>query len=241
MRRPSLLSVFLAVLVVLLLWQGRYPQRLWRRFRPAPVAAPPRFDAHPSFREQAPLQAAYGTHGARILMLGTSFTYRAAWNELLGRCDVLNRGVPSDVTAGLCQRAQPLFRDTSLKVAFIEGGGNDLPRGVPLAGVLGNLHRLADSFRAHGIRPVLTTTPLCSADQPRWPAANLRIQSLNAALRLYAPRWQVSLLDLSAALSGPAEILPTRYAVPSDGVHLTAPAYFVWRKLILVELWKMGL
>ncbi len=44
-----------------------------------------------------------------IVMLGNSLTNRISWNELLGRDDVANRGIGSDITAGFTHRINFAF------------------------------------------------------------------------------------------------------------------------------------
>jgi alpha-glucosidase len=174
-------------------------------------------------------------------MLGTSLTYRADWNALLHRCDVLNRGIPGDVTEGMLYRLPPLLADSSLRICFIEGGGNDLPQGLPLPRILANLHQLADTFIHRGVHAVLITTPYCSPVQANYRWINYRIAFLNAGLRYWAPKWGVPLLDLNMLLSGTAESLDPGFANEGDGVHLTAPAFALWSQAVNQMLSRMDI
>ncbi len=44
------------------------------------------------------MQELYQTRKASIVMLGDSHSTWAHWDEMFGRCDIINRGIPNDIS-----------------------------------------------------------------------------------------------------------------------------------------------
>ena len=68
------------------------------------------------------------TENPTIIMLGNSLIRRCNWDRLLGRKNVINRGISGDHLPCICERLKYL-KDSPAKIIFIEGGINDLPAG----------------------------------------------------------------------------------------------------------------
>ena len=166
-----------------------------------------------------------------IVMLGNSLTEGGNWDAILGRSDVANRGIGSDVTEGYINRINDVF-DLKPKICFIEGGVNDLARNIPPDAIIRNLAALIDTLRSEGILPVLHTVTYVAdnyrAIDPK--TFNGSIQSLNRAIGELAKEKKVMLIDLNAKISDGAYLLK-QYAV-GDGIHYTAETYSLWEKEI---------
>ena len=80
----------------------------------------------------------YKTSHADVVMLGNSLTYNANWNELLGRKNIANRGINSDITAGYLHRLSYVYR-LRPKLCFIEGGVNDVYAGYSASDIFRQL------------------------------------------------------------------------------------------------------
>lgn len=171
----------------------------------------------------------------KIVMLGNSITERGQWENILGRTDVANRGIGSDITGGYINRLHYVF---NLKpgICFIEGGVNDLGRGISQQTIIRNLAMIIDTLRREHIIPVLNTvTYLADNYKSHDPKAfNDRIKSLNREIRMLAKRKKVKLIDLNPKISD-RSFLIKKYAI-EDGIHYTAETYSLWGKEIIKVL-----
>lgn len=218
-----------AFLLVVIFVTGNYTQRLYQRFQnlfPTPVVQNPNlFIQNPSYGELTDLYSTY-TGQKNIVMLGNSLTNRVNWNELLGRNDIANRGIGSDITAGFLHRMHYVV-NVKPKICFIEGGINDINLKVPNETTLKNLNTLVDILQQHHIKPVLCTVTLVSAKSPIATSLNQKIKAFNLQIRDLATTRKVALIDLNPRLSD-GTTLRTECAI-GDGVHFTSKSYKVWK------------
>lgn len=183
------------------------------------------YSLNPQFIEQVDYCSIY-TQKATIVMLGNSLTYRMFWNELLGRCDVVNRGVGSDITRGLRDRlkfVRPLFP----KIVFIEGGVNDLERNIDTTTITNNIKFIIQDIKKHSIIPVLTKLSFVSEKYPNFKNFNKRIDMLNKSYTKLAIQENILTIDLNQTISTD-KILKSEFAEP-DGIHYTSKAYLIWK------------
>ncbi|MGN6494143.1 MAG: alpha/beta fold hydrolase [Agriterribacter sp.] len=167
-----------------------------------------------------------------IVMLGNSLTEGGFWDTILQRNDVANRGIGSDITEGYINRINDIF-DLKPAICFIEGGVNDLSRGISQEVVTSNLSKLIDTLRSENIIPVLHTVTYV-ADNYKWhdpKTFNSSIQKLNIAIRALAKKKKAILIDLNEKITDGRYLLK-QYAI-SDGIHYTAATYSLWAKEIL--------
>jgi lysophospholipase L1-like esterase len=174
---------------------------------------------------------------ADIVFLGNSITFGGAWNELLGRERIVNRGIGGDNTVGMLHRLQYVYQ-LKPKLCFIMAGINDLYADAAVQQIFSNYRRILDTLAAHRIIPVIQSTLHVN---PKWNRAaekNLQVKELNALLKEYAERNGIVFIDINAALSADGVL---REEFTTDGVHLTAAAYGRWRDLLLPVLEQYGL
>lgn len=170
-----------------------------------------------------------------IVMLGNSLTEGGFWDTILQRNDVANRGIGSDITEGYLNRINDVF-DLKPAVCFIEGGVNDLSRGISQEVIISNLSKLIDTLRSENIIPVLHTVTYV-AHNYQWhhpPTFNSAIQKLNIAIRALAKEKKAMLIDLNEKITD-GKYLLKQYAI-SDGIHYTAATYSLWAKEIIKVL-----
>lgn len=183
------------------------------------------------------LFAAYRTQHADIVMLGNSLTEWVDWNELLGRKNIANRGIASDVTGGYLHRLEQVYK-LKPKLCFIEGGINDLYANVPVDVVFENYTKIVDTLRLHSITPIIQSTLFVS---PKWHDAfekNKEVAILNSLLEAYAKTNNVEFVDLNAVMSTNNEL---RDDLTHDGVHLTSAGYKIWGEEVEKVLQEYGL
>ncbi|MBI2427833.1 MAG: GDSL family lipase [Ignavibacteriales bacterium] len=173
---------------------------------------------------------------ADIVFLGNSITFGGNWSELLGRERVVNRGIGSDNIPGMLQRLSQVAR-LNPKLCFIMAGINDLYQDVPVDTVFKRYVLLVDSLRAYDIIPILQSTLHVNPKWKRAEVKNLEVAKLNRLLQKYATDRSLVFLDLNSVLSENG-VLKNEYT--TDGVHLTAAAYQIWRDQIDLVVKKYG-
>lgn len=173
-----------------------------------------------------------------IVMIGDSHTERGQWETLLGRTDVANRGIGSDVFEGYINRIDDVF-DLDPSICFIEGGGNDLGHDIPQHTIIRNLAILIDTLKSKDIIPVLKTMDYVAdnykSDNPK--EFNRRVKMLNRAIKALAKEKNIMLININPKINGRAYLLK-RYAI-EDGVHYTKEVYSIWKDEILKTLGKL--
>ncbi len=188
------------------------------------------FRSNPAFVEQTGLFSLYPTKQANIVMLGSSFTQRVNWAELLQRNDVVNRGVGSDICAGYLYRLQAVMA-LQPKICFLEAGANDLMKPFALDTVYNQIAQIVDSLLHHHIHVVLTTCFYAGEAFTGYTSYNRRVDSLNARLSRLS---QIDLIDLNPLLAENAK-RKNKFCI-ADGIHFSAEAYAIWKKEIEKKL-----
>jgi lysophospholipase L1-like esterase len=219
-RRLLLFSYPLLLLAIgLLLWRGNFFGS-----RNESTSAPDDYKSNPHWMEQSEFYGLY-RDTPRIVLIGTSLTARILWGEALGRPEAAGRGVNGDVTAGILARVAAVTARPPA-ICFVEGGINDLDRGLALSEIAGNLTEAAQRLEAAGVRPVLTAIFPVTDAYPDFGRMNARIDSVNRRLRAAAGDRHWDFLDINASLA-PGGTRLRQYA-RGDGLHLTAAAYRLW-------------
>jgi lysophospholipase L1-like esterase len=173
---------------------------------------------------QVGLHNLYKTEQADIVMLGNSLTEWVEWNELLGRQNIVNRGIAGDITGGYLHRLDLVYK-LKPKICFIEGGINDIYAEVPVDVIFSNYKKIVESLLANNITPIIQSTLFVS---PKWHDArdkNALVADLNVRLAAFAREQGVQFVNLNDRMSESNEL---RAEFTYDGVHLTAAGYKVW-------------
>jgi lysophospholipase L1-like esterase len=159
-----------------------------------------------------------------IVMLGNSMTYNAHWDELLGRSDVVNRGIPNDISTGYLHRLDYVFR-LSPRICFIEGGVNDVYANFTADEICTNIISIVDSLQTHGIVPVLNTTLYVAKLWNLAEEKNREITKLNLLLSEAATARNLTIIDLNPLVS---EHEYLKDEMTYDGLHINAKGYSLW-------------
>lgn len=184
------------------------------------------------YKVQRSLFQVYKPDSVKIVMLGNSIVQRVAWNELLGRTDIANRGIGSDLTEGFLNRLSDIYK-LNPEVCFIMGGINDIGKGIPVDTILSNYIKIVDNLRDRKIRPIIQSTLYVSAEFYGWQKTNQQVDLLNDFLISYAKDNSIAFIDINRELSNDGRL---RSLYTYDGVHLMGDAYQIWGNLILKEL-----
>jgi len=139
---------------------------------------------------------------------GRGASYPAVLEELTGM-EVINAGVPGEVTADALARLPGLLERHRPALVILCHGGNDMLRRVNAETVYNNLEAMIDQVHAHGAELLLVGVP-----QPRL----LFLQPAEIYDRLANDRQLVYLRDVLPQLEHNA-------ALKSDPIHLNAEGY----------------
>lgn len=187
------------------------------------VRAGPNAVAEPEYYERKSSQYAELHENRSIVFLGDSRVEGAEWSELFNRCDISNRGISGDTTAGILKRlSTSMPNDAALCV--IQVGVNDLTRGVPTETVVANYERILRYLtQERHCRVVLTSVLLVRQERI---ATNAQINECNRALAELAARMEAQWVDVNALVAPDGFLLP---ACSTDGLHLNGKGYLRMR------------
>ncbi len=170
-----------------------------------------------------------------IDFLGTSLTENFELSELLGNCNVRNRGITGDHTKGILNRLKPVIADKPQKI-FIEVGVNDLGKGVDEKTLLENYSAILDRLQQdcptsriyiESILPVANKGEYPTYNNPE---VNEAIRRVNTQLKAMAESRKMTYIDVYSKFEKNGEIDPA-YVI-SDGIHLKGAAYLVWADVL---------
>lgn len=188
---------------------------------------------NPLYIEQTELFNVYKNKEAKIVMMGSSFTQRVNWNELLERTDVVNRGIGSDVSEGYLYRLNTVL-NLKPDICFVELGANDILKKIPVTTIFSNAQAINENIKEHGNAiTVFTKCFFVSEKFPEYETFNLKVDSLN---KMLGQLTGTILIDLNPQISIQKKRRP-EYAL-ADGIHLNAKAYVLWKneiKKVLLE------
>ena len=168
-------------------------------------------------------------------MFGNSITNQGKWEELLGRQDVLNWGIPGYATGQLIWTIKNVLHDhPGTKIWFLEGGINDITLGVPAKKIFSNYKIIVDSLKKNHIIPVVQSTILKVGAKED----NQEVAKLNKLVKNYCIKNNIDYIDLNAFLSKNGELMKE---LSIDGTHLKPDAYKPWTESVKKILSKYNL
>ena len=173
---------------------------------------------------------------ADIVMLGNSNIYGADWGELLGRTNVANRGVTSDVIEGYISRLNYVVT-LNPKVVFISGGLNDVYNWIPVETIMNDYIFLIEQLRKRGIIVVVQSTFSVTS---KWYSADTRnpeIDKLNKLLKDYCKKEAIEFLDLVPFMSRKGAF---REEYTNSWGHINPKGYKIWADQVDRVLKKLG-
>lgn len=171
---------------------------------------------------------------SKVIMLGNSIIRHGKWVDLLGRKDVINRGISGDNLPCICERLKYL-KGINARIWFLEGGINDLPESTPES-VFENYKTIIEFVKSENAIPVINLllyiSPKAGSVYPSradFNKINDIIAKLNKLLVTYAESNNIDYIDLNKVVSS-ENVLKDEFT--TDGVHITDNAYNEWAILI---------
>ena len=212
----------------------------------APAKDTLRYLNNPLYPRQQSMFDLYKTRRADIVMFGNSLTHGASWNELLGRPNVVERGIPSDVLYGFEARLNSIYK-VNPKIVFIMGGLNDIYNWTPVKDIFDVYVRILSAFKAKKIIAVIQSTTYSAKtwgkDYGGTPEVNSgrnrEVDKLNALLSDYAKRNNIDFIDVNALTAGKDGFLRPELAY--DGLHFNSDGYRIWAREVEKVLMKYKL
>lgn len=192
-----------------------------------------KYRTNPNYILQQNMFDIYKTRQADIVMLGNSLTAGAFWNELLGRPNVVGRGIPGDVLQGFSARINSIIK-LRPKLVFILGGLNDIYGWTPVEDIFAEYVKILQLLKSNGIIPVVQSTLFAGRDWAKdWGGTpevnsgrNKEVAKLNSLLLDYAHKNNIDYIDLNSRMSTRDNFL--RPELTWDGVHLNSEGYKIW-------------
>ena len=182
----------------------------------------PNYIKNRKYTEQVDFYKIFETKKANIVMLGDSITYRMYWNELFNK-PIINRGIGSDTTEGFIHRMDSIYKLKPKKV-FVMGGINDIGKEYEVNQIFSNYQKILQGLKDNNITPYVQSTLLTSRKD-----INPKVIELNTLLKKYCEDNNIHFIDLNKELSKDNLIIE-KYT--TDGVHLNAKGYQVWKSKI---------
>jgi lysophospholipase L1-like esterase len=205
-----------------------------------------RYKANVVYGQQLAMYDLYKIRQADIVMLGNSLTHGAAWNELLGRNNVVERGIPGDGLDGYLARMNYVYK-LNPKIVFVMGGLNDIYNWVPVEELFSVYVRIIENMKAKKIIPVIQSTTYAAKDYGKDMGVkpetnygrNREVDKLNKMLSDYARKNNIEFIDLVSQISTKDGYLRPELAI--DGLHFKPEAFKIWAREVEKVLQKYKL
>ncbi|MGE5437534.1 MAG: GDSL-type esterase/lipase family protein [Syntrophothermus sp.] len=194
------------------------------------------FEKNSNYHQQIGLYEVYKDKQYDIVMLGNSITQGVNWMELLGRTNIANRGISSDILEGFAARIEYIYK-LNPKYVFIMGGINDIYNRYPIQDIFKNYTYLISLLKTRDINIVVQSTLYVN---PKWKYAeerNKEVENLNNLLESYCKNNNIEFIDLNKKLSK-NKVLNIDYTY--DGLHLNGKGYKIWGEEVEKMLKKFG-
>lgn len=182
-----------------------------------------------SYRERTAVYKNYRDE-KNIVMLGDSLTYRTNWAMVLNQASVSNMGIDNDITEWYVNRLNYVI-NLKPRICFIEGGINDLKKGISDEKIINNLKKITLFLKENNITPVLTSVLFVGQEHANAKKINESVNRLNTKIKKISIEENVHLIDLNPTLAMNG-FLSSEYGL-SDGIHLNEKAYTIWGREII--------
>jgi acyl-CoA thioesterase-1 len=177
--------------------------------------------------------------GATVLALGDSITFgtgaapHASYPAALARLtgwNIVNAGVPGDVTAGALARLPGLLQEHAPVLVLLSIGGNDLLRRLPEAEARANIRSICQQALASSAQVLLVAVPR--------PTLSAAVAGSLSDHPMYAELAGEMKLPLHAG--GWSDVLGDR-SLRSDAIHANAQGYERFARGLLATAREVGL
>ncbi len=175
-----------------------------------------------------------------IVMLGNSLTDGCEWHELLQNTDIKNRGISSDVVAGVTDRIEQIAQGHPRKI-FLLIGINDVSHDLTADSIaqailhtVDLMHKLSPATELY-VQSLLPVNP--AVRYKRLAGKEDVVCSINRKLQAAATSHHYTYIDLYSHFILPgSNLLDTQYS--NDGLHLMGNGYKLWGELLRPYIYR---
>ena len=190
---------------------------------------------HGTFYDQrATLFEVLPMDSTNIVFLGNSITNGCEWHELFNNPRIVNRGISGDIAMGIVDRLDPLIKGKPAK-GFLMIGVNDVSHHISADSIATDITKIVNRIRSEspGTKLYLQSCLPFNESFNRWKnlvGKQQVIIDLNKRLEKVAGEYGATWINLYPLFSDGHDNLKPEYT--NDGLHLTGPAYLVWKEAI---------
>lgn len=169
-----------------------------------------------------------------IIFIGNSLTNGGEWSELLNNPNVKNRGISSDVIAGVFNRIDIIAAGHPAKI-FIQCGINDISHNLIPDSIGKSMERLIERIKEISPTTRIYLQSLLPINNDYHVYSRLIgkeniILECNRIYKEIADRQHITWIDLYSPLSNEnGQLLPE---ITNDGLHLLGQGYVIWRNVV---------
>ena len=201
------------------------------------VSTKPQYLYNPNYELEIGKYKNYKMKQADIVMLGNSLTHGINWNEFLDRTSISEQGIPSDITEGILNRMEYVYK-VNPKICFIMVGVNDIFAWIPIETVFTNYKSIIEKLKAKNIIPVVQLVLYAGEVNPNSVNRNVEITKLNKLLSNYAKQNKIEIINLNRRMSKSNFL---KNDLTYDGIHLNGAGFKLWGKEVDKVLRKYSL
>jgi len=197
----------------------------------------PQYLYNPNYTLELDKYKTYMMKQADIVMLGNSITHGINWNELIDRTSISEQGIPSDITEGVLNRLEYVYK-LKPKICFLMIGVNDVFGWIPIETIFGNYKLVVENLKTKSIIPVIQSILYAGNAAPNAENRNIEISKLNELLFNYAKENKIEFVNLNKKMSA-SNFLKTELTI--DGIHLNGEGFKIWGREVDKVLRKFSL
>ncbi len=201
------------------------------------VDTKPQYLYNPNYNLEVDKYKTYMMKQADIVMLGNSLTHGINWNELLGRTSISEQGIPSDISEGVLNRLEYVYK-LNPKICFVMIGVNDIFSWISVDVVFANYKSIIEKLKAKNIIPVIQSVLYAGKTQQSADNRNIEIMKLNELLMQYAKENKIEFINLNRKMSASNFL---KGELTYDGIHLTSEGFQIWGREVDKVLRKFSL
>lgn len=176
-----------------------------------------------------------------IIFLGNSITDGGEWAEMFADLTIKNRGISGDITAGVLNRLDEVYKRLPAKV-FLLIGINDLARNVSPDSVMKNILWISALIKNRSPQTKLYVQSLFPVNERFGKFAGhtkkkAEILKVNQLLFDSATKYNYNFIDVFSFLSDSTGSMRADYT--NDGLHLIGAGYLKWKEVIYGKVYDL--
>lgn len=186
----------------------------------------------PYYYTQVAHFASLPTSREDIILLGDSLTDQGRWNELSKNPHLKNRGISGDTTDGIINRIDRIVAGQPKKIFILIGANDFWQEKKPIADLIGNYKVILDTLQQKAPNTKVYVQSLLPVNNTNFDISldNSTLSECNRQLEQLVKNYPYQYINLYPHLLNKEGQLDLKYT--TDGVHLKAQGYFVWKNLI---------